>query len=125
MRDRVSVRNAADREQVKHAAREQKDREDRFLDNLRTVLALREGRELIWELLTQSSIYESVVDRQPEMTYYHAGRQDFGHRLLSNTLRADGDLYVLMEQESRTRTTREAQNAQAVQDRDKTDELMQ
>jgi len=101
-----AVTNAADAEQVKRAKRSAAERAALFNDALRAVLGTPEGRVVMWELLRQAGIYESVWDQSSKI-HYNAGRQDFGHLMLAACLAADEEGYQLMEREGRDRQRKE------------------
>lgn len=105
--DRAQVRNAGDPQQVKRAAR--KEREAAELERAATVqvMATPAGRLFVWALLSRSRIYESVFHPSANQIYYLAGRQDFGHELLALVIDSDDQAYQLMEAEARARTRRE------------------
>lgn len=109
------VRNAADPNQVKHAARKERRREEEFRAALRAVMATPAGRLVMWSLLESAGIYRSVWDMSGSRTYYNAGRQDYGHELLAKLLEADPELYLAMEREMRNRAAFDARENAAVQ----------
>jgi hypothetical protein len=113
---RAFQRNAADPEQIRYAERKVKQAEDRFLDALRSVLATSAGRIVAWELLTRAGIYASIWDPSARI-HYNAGRQDFGHELLAAFVRADENLYQLMEREQRAYQRGQDREVAAVQTR--------
>jgi hypothetical protein len=105
---RAQVRNAADPRQVKRAERVERERLEKFLENLRRVMLTTEGRAVMWELLERAGIYRSVFDPHGSLQSYKAGRQDFGHELIAVIHQAgdqgDGEhLFELMEREARLR----------------------
>lgn len=97
----AEVRNAADPEQVKRAARREKSRESRREDITRAVLATQAGRAMFWYLLTNAGVFRSVFDRDAGLMAFNAGRQDFGHELMADLIAADPAAYELMEREAR------------------------
>ena len=101
------MRNAADPKAVKDAARKEKERATRLRDNLQEVLGTASGRLVLWELMGMAGVYESVFHRDAGVMAYHAGRQDFGHRILADVIATDATLYVLMEREARERDDRD------------------
>lgn len=106
--------NAADPQQVKYAARKEAQRAARFLDALRSVLRMPEGRIVCWELLARAGVFRSIWDPSARI-HYNAGKQDYGHELLGVLLEADEVLYVLMEREARAYVRQGATEAAAVQ----------
>lgn len=123
MRERVSVKNAADREQVVRADRAQKRIAEQFADCLRAVMDTREGRLVCWTYLGKFGVYRTVYADNPQRMAYLAGRQDAGSEMRADLLAAGEDLFQVMEQEMRAMADRDAQAAQVVQERDKSEEL--
>jgi hypothetical protein len=107
-------RNAANEKQVRYADRKTTEREARFHDSLAAVLETREGRIVIWELLTRAGIYRSIWDPSARI-HYNAGRQDYGHELLEAAIEAHEDGYLLMEREQRAWARADDKEAAAVQ----------
>lgn len=101
---RAEVKNAADPHQVRTAGRRIGRRELRFLTALRTVMGTPEGRLVFGDrghgLLARAGVYRSIWEASAKI-HYNAGRQDFGHELMAELLRADEGLYQLMETEAR------------------------
>lgn len=112
---RALTKNAGDPESVKNAARVETDRERRFGIVMKTILALPEGRELIWLFLRGAGIYENVFHRDPGVMAFNAGRQNWGQKLLADVLDIDSEAYLVMEREARDRETREAAAIDAAQ----------
>jgi type II secretory pathway component PulM len=92
--------NAADPQQVARARRKEAERGERFLVSLQAIMRTREGRLVMWELLSRAGIYRSIWDPSSKI-HYNAGRQDYGHELLASVIAADSDLYQQMEREQR------------------------
>lgn len=105
MADRAEVRNAADREQVTRAGRREREREVRRLAIIRGVLETTSGREFCWNLLTAAGVFKSVW-HSSALIHYNSGRQDFGHELMADLIRADEGAYELMNREARERARR-------------------
>jgi len=108
------VRNAADPQQVKHAERRERRREERLRISIRVVMQEPAGRSLMWELLARAGVYQSVFDASGSRTFYNAGRQDFGHELLALLVDADEEGYLTMEREARAAARNESLEATAV-----------
>jgi hypothetical protein len=94
------VGNAADSEQVQRAGEIELDRAEQGDVDLVTVLSTVNGRRFYWGLLGECGIHSSVIGQHVEGTYYNAGRQDLGHKLLARVLEADPSLYLTMQQEA-------------------------
>lgn len=112
MTERVEVRNAADPQQVKRAARRERRAEDRQRRWVWTVMSSPEGRAFVWSLLERAGVFGSIYHPSSQI-YYLAGRQDFGHELMAEVLAADEELYLRMEQEARERARFDARATEA------------
>lgn len=113
---RSLVRNAADPEQVRHAARKERRREEQTANDLRAVMGSPAGRRFMWELLSRAGIYRSVWDNSARI-HYNAGRQDFGHELVALITEHDPDGWLAMESEARKAVNNDKLEAEAVQAR--------
>lgn len=113
-RDRAAVRNAADPQQVKNAGRSEKRRAAQFFDNLRAVMGTNYGRAVLWDLIRDAGVFESIYHPSSAI-YYNAGRQDYGHKLMAQIITADPALYILMEREARERDARDDASQDAAQ----------
>lgn len=105
---RALVGNAADPEQVERAGEIELDRAEQGDIDLVTVLSTVNGRRFYWGLLGDCGIHASVVGAHVEGTYYNAGRQDLGHKLLARVLEADPALYLTMQREAYTEDQKRA-----------------
>jgi hypothetical protein len=97
--DRQAVKNAADPRQVKAAERNEKDKRELELDDLRALLKTAEGRRFLWRLIGQCRTFESIWTANAQI-HYNAGQQDLGHFLIAEIVEADEEGYLLMQQES-------------------------
>lgn len=101
------VGNAADETQVSNAKKAEKRRRDRELDDVRAVLATREGRRLLWRVMTYCSAFDSVFHENQLRMAHGSGRQDVGHFVMAEINAAKPDAFLTMMQES----TKERSNA--------------
>jgi len=109
MRDREPlVKNAADRKQVAFARRKEQQREDEFLAVVRAVMNQADGRRLMWEILGRAGLDDTVFDHSGSIMYFREGRRNFGLELKAALLRADEDLFELMEHDMRAKQRAEA-----------------
>lgn len=106
MADRAEVRNAASPEQVKRAARKERERAELQRASLKAVMGTPAGRFVLWDLLERAGVYRSIFHPSSQI-YYLAGRQDFGHELIALLLDTDDVLYQQMEVEARNRDRKE------------------
>jgi hypothetical protein len=109
---RAEVKNAADKEQVKRAARKEVRREDRRLDAYRSVLGTSAGRMVFDDLLARFGAYRSIW-HPSALIHYNAGKQDAAHELLADLIRADEELVDLMNREARERRRADARETDA------------
>lgn len=112
---RSAVRNAADREQVKRADRNQQRVVEQFLDCLRAVMDTRDGRLVFWKYLGKFGVYEDIYSDSPQRMAYDAGRRRAGLELLADLLAAGEDNFQKMEREMRAQDDAEAATEQAEQ----------
>lgn len=109
---RAEVRNAADRGQVKRAARREQRAIERERAWFRALLQTPFGRAAMATLIRRAGVYRSIYHASA-LIHYNAGRQDFGHELMATLLDADEDAYTLMETEARQRATFDARERDA------------
>jgi hypothetical protein len=100
--DRALVRNTADPQQVRFAARKERDQAALERAAVKAVFQTLEGRFVFWGLLERAGVYKSVWHPSAAI-HYNAGRQDFGHELMALLLEVDEEAYQLMEREARAR----------------------
>jgi hypothetical protein len=111
--DRALVRNAADPQQVRRAARKERELEEQFLEALRVATSTPEGRLVFRTLLEKLGVYRSVWEPSAKI-HYNAGRQDAGHELQAYLLQASEEHYDQMEREARFRAARLNRETDAV-----------
>lgn len=97
--EKVAVRNASDARQVKDAKLNEKVRYENLLNDVRAVMRIPEGRRLMWQLLAQTNVFDSIFVTSSEI-YYRAGQQDIGHWIMKLIDKADPKLYLQMQQEA-------------------------
>lgn len=112
MGDGTVVRNAADPEQVRYAARRDRKRLKDEQAAHQGQLSTYEGRAFVAMWLRSLGVYRSVMETSARI-YYLAGRQDVGHELQAKLLDAAPEEYDLMEQEARARWRREQAEIEA------------
>jgi hypothetical protein len=111
MSDRAQVRNAADPEQVRRAARRDRRRADDRADLVKAQLSTYEGRRFVWEELARHGLYESITV-QSSMIYALSGRRDAGLELLAE-VQQHADLFLLMQSEAIKRAERDDRETDA------------
>jgi len=110
--ERAEVRNAADPQQVRRAARKDERREARRLAAYRLVLGTEAGRFVFWDLIANAGVFESIWHPSAAI-HYNSGRQDYGHKIMADLLRADEDAYDLMNREMRALAKSDARETEA------------
>ena len=98
--ERVEVKNVADEKQVKRAAKRMESREDREVNDIRYVLNDKRGRRFLWRLLNECKVFESIWVPSAGI-HYNAGKQDVGHFLMAEIVKASEDAYLLMTKEAK------------------------
>ncbi len=93
------VGNAGDEQQVRKAARSEKWLRERRSNDWRAIVGSPEGRRVLWYLLEQCKVFESIMETSARI-YYNSGRQDFGHYLIGEITTADPQAWLLMQQEA-------------------------
>lgn len=93
------IKNASDEQQINEAAEKIKLQSLNELESLKHILAQKQGRQIVWKWIKHCKVFESIYDQSARI-HYNAGKQDVGHFLLSEVIRADKNAYLLMMQES-------------------------
>jgi hypothetical protein len=113
---RAAVGNAADRKQVRGAAKKEREGEAQRISDLGAVMSTPEGRRFIWWLLGRAGIHESTMRGGPAMALYWAGKQDLSHMLLARLTKEHPDAYLLMQSEAITIEKQKQREDQAAQE---------
>lgn len=111
--DRVQVKNAADPKQVKAAGQLERRKAETLHNALRTVLSTYEGRLVLWEIIGRAGTREGIFDHSGSVTYFKAGRQNFGFELLGLFEAADEDSWMQAQIDARVRATKDDATAEA------------
>ena len=70
-------------------------------EDLHTILALSEGRRLLWNILTRGRIFETSFTGNSNWCVFNEGRRNFGLELLAWIQEADSKAWVMMQDEAR------------------------
>ena len=98
MEPKAFVKNAADPKQVKKAKSKEDRKRFEELRDLRAVLETEEGRRVLWRFLEECKVFGSVWHPSAQI-HYNAGRQDFGHYIMSEIVDAGEEyLFTLMKE---------------------------
>ena len=92
--------NASDPAQVKEAAQKVKYGREQELNDVRTILATREGLRFMWRYLTECGIFKTSMTGSSQ-TFFLEGRRDVGLRLLADVNEADPEAYFRMLSEDK------------------------
>ena len=99
MSDHSSVRNAADPQQVKKAAKEDKIKDVISNSNLRFVMESKSGRAFLWELLSSCNMFNTSMTGD-NYTFFLEGQRTVGLQLIPRMVAVSPKLYMLMQTEN-------------------------
>jgi hypothetical protein len=116
----AAVKNAADRGQVKHADRRDKDKAQNVLNAWRELVKLPAGRVVLWDILCHCKVFESIW-HPSALIHANAGRQDVGHWAMAQIANADPQAIFKMMQEAQVADARDLVASQSVQQTKKDD----
>jgi hypothetical protein len=92
--------DASDPVQVAEAKTAEGRREKRLKQTLVGILSVKDGREWIWELLSNTGMYQqSFVRGEPESTAFNEGKRSIGNLVLTQIVSADPQAFVTMMRE--------------------------
>lgn len=94
------IENAADPRQVSEAKNRERRKLERDAQDLVKVLSQIEGRRLMWRLLDHCGVFTTIWDNSARI-HYNAGRQDVGHFVMQEIIKAEPDAFQMMMNESR------------------------
>ena len=100
MTQKPLVENASSESQLKKAEEKLKFQQKLEIDDLRFVLKTIEGRRVMWRLLIQCRVLESIWENSAKI-HYNSGKQDVGHFIMSEVVRANEDAFLLMMKENK------------------------
>lgn len=92
--------NVGEPEQVKELAKKQKTERERELDDLRAILATKQGRRFIWRLLGATELF-SVSKVMNASIYALEGKREIGKLVFGDLMEAEPQAYLLMMKESK------------------------
>lgn len=85
------------------AREEDKTRQKKQALALKAVLDTRDGRAVIWQILSDTGIYRSSFDRDAAVMAFNEGQRNVGLRLLDRVMAVDIDAFKLMQDEAHER----------------------
>ena len=92
--------NAADVDQIKKGAKNDKTKRQIEVDDMRVILSTRQGRRFIWRHMSNAGIFQSCFTGN-SATFFNEGRRDIGLKILAEVQEASPDSYLLMMKEAR------------------------
>jgi hypothetical protein len=91
--------SVSDQKQVKKAARSEAWLAQRRQNDWRAIVAMPEGRRVLWSLLEQCHVFRSIMETNARI-YYNAGIQDFGRTIIKEITDADPTAWITMQIEA-------------------------
>lgn len=109
--------NAADRSQVQHAARKEREALEREVAMWRAVLATAEGREVLMTIVRVSGIYPYLEPLSPRGDEQQRliGMQRLGQFVFNTIEKTNPEAWILMQREDTQRRKKDAVERDAVQ----------
>ena len=101
MEEKVLVRNAADKKQVKSAAKKEKSQREKEIDDVYFLLQNVQGRRFLYRYLTKCGVYRSSFTGNSQ-TFFREGERNIGIQLIDDIMEADPDKYTLLMKENRS-----------------------
>ncbi len=95
------VKNAADADEVKAAAKKVKRADERHKDDVRRLLASDFGRRILWEYLSRCGVFRADCPVNSGSLYFDNGQRNIGLGILTDITNADPDAYILMMKEAK------------------------
>jgi hypothetical protein len=80
-------------------AKLQERRDERWLNDVRRILSMPEGRRLLWRLLEEARVFHSTYTGNAD-TYFNEGKRSMGLLVLGEMLRAKPDSLFQMQKEA-------------------------
>ena len=104
-KERQTPLDVGDAEQVRDRDLELKSHERDEAESFNTVLKSYQGREFVWNLLSQCNLFvEAPID--PQEVARFEGKRDIGLWALNKCFTSDSNVYNLMQQEAHKRELR-------------------
>ena len=94
------VSNAGDKEQVRRAAKSEKQRRAEQLNDLHAVLQTAEGRRLLWRYIKRCGVWEPSFRENPLVMAKNEGERGIGLMLVGECEEADPEAMAKMRAEA-------------------------
>ena len=101
MGDKALVGNAADDKQVEESGRKEKFQNEIDLEDIRSVLSTKEGRRLLWRVMSKCLMFESFWHPNSEYLHYRSGRYEIGCFIRDQIIKANEEAFLLMMKENK------------------------
>lgn len=73
---------------------------DQEMSDLLSVLGTRQGRRVVWRLMSKCRVFSSVWENSARI-HYNSGQQDIGHFLMAEVVEANPHKLIEMMKESK------------------------
>lgn len=98
------VKNVADEQQVKAAAKTERWTQRQALEDWRALLALPAGRRVLWGLLEECGVFRTSW-HPSALIHFNEGKRDVGLQILSHITAANDEALLQMMRENKQETT--------------------
>jgi len=96
---KVLVKNAASEKQVGDAVKKESSVEDRAIEDFRLVMQTKEGRRMVWGILSLCNVYSDIAP-ETNMTSFYLGQRSLGLNLIIKINQAGKEFYPMMATEN-------------------------
>jgi len=96
-------------EKKKIETREEKAKRlhDRDINDIRTVIAIPEGRRLFWRILEYGRLWRADFQESVKLLYFEQGKKNTASIFLNDLLEAKSDVFIQMQREHASEAKRE------------------
>lgn len=102
------VKNAADQEQVKSAARKSRWAREDDVNDVRELLKTPQGRRFMWRYLGFCKVFETSFTGNSQ-TFFNEGQRNVGLTMLNDINDADPEALILMMRDERSKLALEGE----------------
>ena len=92
--------NAGDESHVNERRKKEKSGRDQELEDIRHVLATRQGRRFYWRYLSECGVFRTSFVTNATI-YFNEGRRSIGLHLMADMNEAAPESFVLMQKEAK------------------------
>lgn len=94
------MRNLANEEEVKEFHKKQDDLSKQQTEDVKFLLQSVQGRRFLWRLLDHCSVFSSIYHASA-LIHHNSGRQDVGHFVMGEIVKADDMAFIQMMKEAK------------------------